>query len=116
MAKHREILRPKFDTVIKALNDEFSGNPILNWTEPKGGYFISVNTSKGCAKRVVTLCKKLGLKLTPAGATYPYGNDPLDRNIRLAPTFPSTKELKSALEIFILIVKMVYIEKRLSLF
>ena len=116
MAKHREILKPKFDPIIKTLNDEFSCNPILNWTEPKGGYFISVNTSKGCAKRVVTLCKKLGLQLTPAGATYPYGNDPLDRNIRLAPTFPSTKELESALEIFVLIVKMVYIEKRLSLF
>lgn len=116
MANHREIIKPKFDTVIEALKDEFSSNPILTWTEPKGGYFISVNTVKGCAKRVVTLCKKLGLNLTSAGATYPYGKDPFDRNIRLAPTLPSTKELKTAMEIFILIVKIVYIEKRLSLF
>ncbi len=116
MAKHREIIKPKFDTIIEALKDEFSSNPILTWTEPKGGYFISVNTAKGCAKRVVTLCKKLGLNLTSAGATYPYGKDPLDRNIRLAPTFPSTKELEAAMGIFSLTVKIAYIEKRLSLF
>ena len=112
MKKQSEILKPKFKAVIDILEEEFKDHKeILQWEEPKGGYFISVNTSKGCAKEVVSLCKEAGVILTNAGATFPYGIDPLDRNIRIAPTYPSLNELKSAMRLFCLVVKMVYMKK-----
>lgn len=116
MKKHREILKPKFDMIINRLKTEFGNNPILLWNEPKGGYFISVDTPSGCAKRVVQLCKEAGVILTTAGATFPYGNDPNDSNIRLAPTYPSQKELSEATDLFCLCVKLVFLEKRLKSF
>ena len=115
MKRHRDIIKPKFDIILETLNKEFKDNPILSWNNPKGGYFVSVDTKPGCAKEVVRLCKEAGVTLTPAGATYPYGNDPADSNIRLAPTFPSIDELKSAIDIFCLVVKIVYIKNRLSI-
>lgn len=115
MSKHRKIIKPKFDAILSTLKKEFESNPILTWEQPKGGYFISVNTTPGCAKRVVELCKEAGITLTSAGATFPYGKDPADSNIRLAPTFPSIQELESAIKVFCLVVKIVYIEKKLSL-
>ncbi len=112
MKKQSEILKPKFKAVIDILEEEFKNHKeMLQWEKPKGGYFISVNTSTGCAKEVVSLCKEAGVILTNAGATFPYGVDPLDRNIRIAPTYPSLNELKSAMKLFCLVVKMVYIKK-----
>lgn len=112
MKKQSEILKPKFKAVIDILEEEFKNHKeMLQWEKPKGGYFISVNTSTGCAKEVVSLCKEAGVILTNAGATFPYGVDPLDRNIRIAPTYPSLNELKSAMRLFCLVVKMVYIKK-----
>ncbi len=114
MKKQSEILKPKFKAVIDILEEEFKNHKeILQWENPKGGYFISVNTSKGCAKEVVSLCKEAGVILTNAGATFPYGVDPLDRNIRIAPTYPSLNELKSAMRLFCLVVKMVYMKKNM---
>ena len=114
MEKHKKILSPKFSVVLKALKRHFGSNPILGWEAPKGGYFISVNTAKGCAKRTVELCKNAGVTLTDAGATYPYGLDPENSNIRLAPSFPSLEDLTKAIEIFCVSVKLAYLEKVLS--
>lgn len=114
MKKHAAIIKPKFDAVINALESELGGTGLAEWTNPRGGYFISVNTLDGCAKRTVELCKEAGVKLTPAGATYPYGIDPRDRNIRIAPTYPPLDELKVAAKLFCLCVKIAGIEKLLS--
>ena len=100
--------------MLAILKEEFKDLPIIEYTEPKGGYFVSVNTLPGCAKRVVELCKQAGLKLTAAGATFPYGKDPLDRNIRLAPTYPPLEELEKAMKLFCLAVKLTYLEKKLK--
>jgi aspartate/methionine/tyrosine aminotransferase len=113
MEKHAAILRPKFKLVLDALRRELDGLGIAEWTEPAGGYFISFDALEGCAKKIVALCAKAGVALTPAGATYPYGTDPKDRNIRIAPTFPSLGELGEALEIFCSAVKVVSAEKYL---
>ncbi|MBQ8016428.1 MAG: aminotransferase class I/II-fold pyridoxal phosphate-dependent enzyme, partial [Clostridia bacterium] len=86
MLKHAEILKPKFDAVLVAFENNLSGKGIATWTKPNGGYFISLDVYEGCAKRTVDLCKEAGVTLTGAGATYPYGNDPEDKNIRIAPT------------------------------
>ncbi len=102
MAKHAEIIRPKFDAVLEALEKNFAGRDGYSWTVPKGGYFISLDVVPGCAKRTVELCKEAGVTLTGAGATFPYHKDPEDRNIRIAPTFPSLDELKLASEILCL--------------
>ncbi|MCL2084342.1 MAG: aminotransferase class I/II-fold pyridoxal phosphate-dependent enzyme [Oscillospiraceae bacterium] len=104
-----DILKPKFDTVIECLNAELSG--LGSWHEPKGGYFISFDGMPGTAKRVVALCKEAGVVLTGAGATFPYGRDPEDRNIRIAPTYPSLDELKAAMEVFCVSVKLASVEK-----
>ncbi len=114
MKKHREILKPKFDTILNCLNLEFGKNPILTWNIPQGGYFISVNTVSGCAKRTVQLCKEAGVNLTDAGASFPYGRDPEDSNIRLAPTFPSLNELECAIQLFCVCVKLAFLEKNLD--
>ncbi|MGN1044259.1 MAG: aminotransferase class I/II-fold pyridoxal phosphate-dependent enzyme [Acutalibacteraceae bacterium] len=114
MKNHRNILAPKFDLVIEFLNKEFLNNPIISWKRPNGGYFVSVDTYPGCADRVVELCKNCGVILTSAGATFPYGKDPRNSNIRLAPTFPGLNELKIAMEVFCLSVKIAFIESCLK--
>ncbi len=114
MAKHAEILKPKFDAVLSAFEEKLSGKGIASWTKPNGGYFISLDVYNGCAKRTVTLCKEAGVTLTGAGATYPYGKDPEDKNIRIAPTFPSRDELCKAVEILCLCVEIAAIEKILA--
>lgn len=114
MKKHGDILKPKFDIVINALKTEFNNNKIITFTEPTGGYFVSVSIMNGCAKRVVELCKNVGLILTEAGATFPNGFDKNDSNIRLAPTYPSTEELKSAMLVFSICVKLAALEKLLK--
>lgn len=111
MKKHKAILAPKFRTVLDKLNSNFSDNNIASWTNPNGGYFVSVDVYKGTAKRVVELCKQAGVVLTGAGATYPEGFDAEDKNIRIAPSFPSVEELSLAMDIFCACVKLAAIEK-----
>lgn len=106
MKKHADILRPKFRTVLEILDKELSGLGIAVWNEPRGGYFISLNVTGGSARYVGELCKNAGLILTGVGATYPYGKDPEDKNIRLAPSCPTVEELKIATEIICLAVKL----------
>ena len=96
------------------LHQELDGTGAAEWTEPNGGYFVSVDVLEGCAKRVVSLCKEAGVTLTGAGATYPYGKDPQDKNIRVAPTFPPVEELQLAMDLFCLCVKLAAVEKLLS--
>ena len=111
MQKQRAILEPRFKMVTDTLDKELSGLDIACWTKPNGGYFVSVDVLEGCAKRVVSLCKEAGVVLTGAGATYPYGKDPKDSNIRLAPTYPPVHELEKAMDIFCICVKLAAIEK-----
>lgn len=111
MKKHKAIIAPKFQTVLNMLDKELSGKGIIEWTNPNGGYFISVDVLKGCANRVVALCKEAGVVLTPAGATFPYGKDPDDSNIRIAPTYPPVAELQKAMELFCICVQLAAIEK-----
>lgn len=113
MKKHAAILKPKFDAVLDAFDKNFAGKGIAQWTNPKGGYFISLDVVPGTAKRTVQLCKEAGVTLTGAGATYPYGKDPEDKNIRIAPTFPSTEELIKAVDILCICVELAAIEKML---
>ena len=114
MKKHAEILRPKFEAVENTLEQELGGAEIGTWTKPMGGYFISFDSLEGCAKKIVAKAAEAGLKMTEAGATYPYGIDPKDSNIRIAPSFPSLEELQLATEIFVLSVKLVSIDKLLE--
>ena len=114
MAKHAELLRPKFETVINKFKEELEGLDIAAWTEPKGGYFISFDAMEGCAKAIVEKCKEAEVTLTGAGATYPYNKDPKDSNIRIAPSFPTTEELNQATELFVLCVKLVSVNKLLE--
>ncbi len=114
MERHRALLAPRFASVIAALRQELGGLGIATWSEPKGGYFISVDVMPGCAKRVVELCKEGGVVLTGAGATYPYHNDPADSNIRLAPTYPPIVELKQAMCLFCICVKLAAVESLLN--
>lgn len=111
MQKHRAILEPRFNAVIEALETEIAPLGIGSWVKPNGGYFISFDSVPGCAKRIVELCKEAGVVLTGAGATYPYGKDPEDKNIRIAPSYPSIDELKKAMEIFVSAVKLATAEK-----
>jgi DNA-binding transcriptional MocR family regulator len=106
MAKHREIIKPKFDRVLEKLEQHLGGKDIARWTHPRGGYFISLDTQPGLASQIVTMAGAAGVKLTPAGATYPYGRDPDDSNIRIAPTFPSLDELDSAMNVFVTCVEL----------
>ena len=114
MKKHAEIIRPKFEAVLETLEKELGELGIASWSKPVGGYFISFNAQKGCAKAIVAKCKEAGLVLTGAGAAYPYGNDPEDFNIRIAPTLPSTEELSIATALFVTCTKLVTVEKLLA--
>lgn len=111
MKKHAAIIKPKFDAVLDILDKELGGKNIAWWNKPNGGYFISFNTLDGCAKKVISMAREAGVVMTNAGATYPYGKDPNDRNIRIAPTFPSLEELKKAIEVFCICVQLASIEK-----
>ena len=115
MKLHAAKMRPKFEAVLNVLDSELSATGIARWTKPRGGYFISMFTEHGCAKKIVALCKDAGLILTPAGATYPYGMDPDDSNIRIAPSFPSPEELTEATELLCTVTKLVTLEKLLNL-
>lgn len=114
MKGHRAILEPKFKLCQEMLKKNIGELDIAKWNEPNGGYFISVDVMPGCAKRVVQLCKEAGVVLTDAGATYPYGKDPLDSNIRLAPSFPPLDELEQAMEVFCTSIKLAAAEKLLE--
>ena len=114
MMKHAEILRPKFELVLSILEEELGGLEIGSWTKPLGGYFIGFESLPGCAKKIVSMCKKAGVIMTPAGATWPYGKDPRDTSIRIAPTFPPLEELEKASALFALCVRMVSAEKILA--
>ncbi|MBQ5564527.1 MAG: aminotransferase, partial [Clostridia bacterium] len=111
MQKHKAVLQPRFDMVTDTLQRELGDLGIAQWTKPNGGYFVSVDVMEGCAKRVVALCKEAGVVLTGAGATYPYGNDPKDSNIRVAPTYPPIDELETAMNVFCVCVKIAALEK-----
>lgn len=114
MRKHADILRPKFEAVLEILDRELGGLGIGEWTKPKGGYFISFDSLNGCAKDIVAKCKKAGVVMTNAGATYPYGKDPQDSNIRIAPSYPPLNDLIIATELFALCVKLSSVNKLLA--
>ena len=114
MRKHADILRPIFEMVEETLERELGGLGIGEWTTPKGGYFISFESMEGCAKDIVAKCKKAGVTMTPAGAAFPYGKDPKDTNIRIAPTYPPLGDLTIAMELFSLCVKLASVEKLLA--
>ncbi|MCI9360265.1 MAG: aminotransferase [Hungatella sp.] len=114
MRLHADIMRPKFEAVNRILSQELDGLGIGTWTTPKGGYFMSFDSMDGCAKAIVARCKKAGLVMTKAGATYPYGKDPHDSNIRIAPSYPPLEDLEMAMELFALCVKLVSIDKLLA--
>ncbi len=107
-------LRPKFDVVLEVLNRELSGTNLATWTSPKGGYFVSLDTMPGCAKSTVALAKAAGVVLTGAGATFPYGKDPNDSNIRIAPSYPPIDELRQAIEVFCVCLKLASVRKMLA--
>ncbi len=111
MKRHGEILKPKFDAVTAILQRELGDLAFASWTQPKGGYFISLDTMEGTAKRALALCKEAGVVMTGAGATFPYGIDPLDQNIRIAPSMPPVEELEQAMEIFCLCLRLAALEK-----
>ena len=114
MRKHAAILRPKFEMVEATLEKELGGLGIGEWTTPKGGYFISFESLDGCAKKIVAMAKEAGVVMTGAGATYPYGKDPKDSNIRIAPSFPPIEELEKAAQVFVVCVKLASVEKLLA--
>jgi DNA-binding transcriptional MocR family regulator len=114
MRKHAQFLRPKFDAVLQKLEKELTGPGAGEWIKPDGGYFLTFIAEKGCAKRIVALCKEAGVIMTDAGATHPYGNDPEDRYIRIAPTFPSLSELCTAMDVFCVAAKLATLERALA--
>lgn len=114
MMKHADIMRPKFEAVLDMLEKELGGLGIASWTKPVGGYFIGFDSMDGCAKNIVAMCKDAGIVMTGAGATYPYGKDPKDSNIRIAPSFPTIEELVEACKVFIICVKIASIDKILE--
>lgn len=107
MRKHAEFLRPRFAAVERKLTEGLGDTGCATWTHPNGGYFVSFDGPKGSAKRIAALCAEMGVKLTPAGATWPYGKDPDDTNIRIAPTYPTVEELEAALDVLVLATKLV---------
>ena len=114
MKLHANVIRPKFQALLEKLDKELGELGIATWTNPLGGYFISFNAMEGCAKKIVAKCKEAGLVMTGAGAAFPYGNDPQDSNIRIAPTMPSPEELTIAADLFVTCVKLVSVEKLLE--
>lgn len=114
MKKHAEIIRPKFDIFVKSFEDELEGLGIASWTNPEGGYFMSFDSMPGCAKRIVSLMKESGIVLTGAGATYPHGIDPEDKNIRIAPTMPPEEDIRLAAGAMCICVKLASLEKLLE--
>lgn len=114
MKKHKAVLKPKFEIVLNSLDSNLKPVGIGEWTNPNGGYFVSIDVLSGTAKRVVQLCKEAGVVLTGAGATYPYGKDPDDKNIRIAPTFPPNDELRTAMDVFCICTKLAACEKLLE--
>ena len=114
MKKHAEFLGPKFNVVADILDEQIAPLKIATWNRPVGGYFISFNAMPGTAKRAVALCKEAGVELTPAGATYPYGVDPADSNIRIAPSLPPVAELETAMDVFCTCIKLAALEKLLD--
>ena len=113
MEKIAESLRPKFETVVNTLEREIGGTGLASWNSPRGGYFVAVDTLEGCAKEVVKLAAEAGVVMTGAGATFPYGKDPRDTNIRIAPSFPTVQELECAMELFCVCIKVSCIGKLL---
>lgn len=114
MAKHAALIRPRFESVLRTLEQELGGTGMGSWLAPRGGYFISFNTLPGLAREVVRLADDIGVKLTPAGATFPYGKDPQDSNIRLSPTFPSEQDVQATADAFVVCVKLASIRQRLE--
>ena len=114
MGKHAALLNPRFDAVLTALSKAFDGTDLGAWEKPVGGYFVSFDTRKNCAKETVRLAAEAGVKLTPAGATYPYGKDPEDRNIRIAPSVPTVPEVVGAMEVFVICVKLASVKQQLA--
>lgn len=114
MAKHAAILKPRFDAVLSCLEENLAGTGMATWTVPQGGYFVSFDGLPGTAKTIIKLAAEAGVKLTPAGATFPYGKDPEDKNIRIAPSFPKLDEIKRAMDVFVVCVKLATVRQKLS--
>ena len=114
MKKHAAVIRPKFDAFLEAFDRDLEGRGIASWTRPRGGYFISFSAMPGCAKDIVARCKDAGLTLTGAGAAFPYGKDPEDSNIRIAPTFSSLEDIRIAADLFSVCVRLSAVEKLLA--
>lgn len=114
MARHAELLKPRFDCVLDTLERELAGSGMGNWTHPEGGYFVSFDALPGLAQEIVDLAGKIGVKLTPAGATFPYGKDPENRNIRISPSFPSLEDLQASMEAFVVCVKLASVKHKLG--
>ncbi|GBG57169.1 aminotransferase [Sporomusaceae bacterium FL31] len=114
MRRHAAIIKPKFDLVLNILAAELKEQNLASWSNPQGGYFISLNTLPGCAKKVVAKAAEAGVILTPAGATFPYGRDPEDKNIRLSPTFPPLPELEKAMQLLTLCIQLISAEQELA--
>ncbi|MBR6681555.1 MAG: aminotransferase, partial [Clostridia bacterium] len=114
MEGHGAFMKPKFDAVSDTFEKEFAGLGIAEWVKPNGGYFISLDVLDGCAKRAHTLAKEAGVTLTNAGATFPYGKDPRDRNLRIAPSYPTPEELTQAISVLCVCVKLAAVEKLLA--
>ncbi|MBV1876335.1 MAG: aminotransferase class I/II-fold pyridoxal phosphate-dependent enzyme [Pseudomonadales bacterium] len=114
MKKHSDIIQPKFELVDKMLAHHLAGKDIADWTQPKGGYFVSLNTQPGLAKKIIRMASEAGVKLTPAGATFPYGIDPDNQNIRIAPTYPSLASLEKALEVLIACIQLASVEQLIN--
>jgi DNA-binding transcriptional MocR family regulator len=114
MEQHAALIRPRFESVLDTLEQELGANGYGRWLKPKGGYFISFDSRPGLAREIVALAADIGVKLTPAGATFPYGDDPRDSNIRLAPTFASTQAVQDAVAAFVVCVRLASLRQRLA--
>jgi aspartate/methionine/tyrosine aminotransferase len=114
MEKHAALLKPRFDAVLNTLKQELGDTDMGSWNEPEGGYFVSFDCRPGLAREIIKMAAAAGVKLTPAGATFPYGNDPEDKNIRLAPSFPTLAEVEKVMEVFVLCVKLASVQQVLS--